>query len=133
MDYHGGMVTRLNQADYIKTALRLPPEIHAKLHDAADDSGRSYNAEIVARLADSFYGPRELEDKLVVMQFVLHMATKHIADQEVVDSIDTLRKSLAKYKDGDELDQAGQKAFESLVNRSRDAEDTQKRPKKKPT
>lgn len=54
MDYHGGMVTRLNQSDYVKTALRLPPEVHAQIHQAADKSGRSYNAEIVARLEASF-------------------------------------------------------------------------------
>lgn len=126
------MATNAPQDDWHKTGLRIPRELHERLHAAAADSGRSYNAEIVARLADSFYGPRELEDKVVVMQFVLHMATKHIADKDVVESIDTLRKSLAKYKDGDELDQAGQKAFESLVDRSRLAEQAQKRSAKKP-
>lgn len=54
MDYHGGMVTRLNQSDFVKTALRLPPDLHAMLHQAAEASGRSYNAEIVARLQASF-------------------------------------------------------------------------------
>lgn len=54
MDYHGGMVTRLNQSEFIKTALRLPPDVHAMLHNAAEASGRSYNAEIVARLQQSF-------------------------------------------------------------------------------
>lgn len=54
MDYHGGMVTRLNQSDFVKTALRLPPDVHAKIHEAASATGRSYNAEIVARLQASF-------------------------------------------------------------------------------
>jgi hypothetical protein len=48
------MVTRLNQTDFVKTALRLPPELHAKLHEGAEASGRSYNAELVARLQESF-------------------------------------------------------------------------------
>lgn len=54
MDYHGGMVTRLNQSDFVKTALRLPPDVHAKIHEAASATGRSYNAEIVARLQSTF-------------------------------------------------------------------------------
>ena len=48
------MVTRLNQSDFVKTALRLPPDVHAKIHEAASATGRSYNAEIVARLQSSF-------------------------------------------------------------------------------
>ena len=42
------------QADFIKTALRLPPELHASLHEAAKASGRTYNAEILSRLEASF-------------------------------------------------------------------------------
>ena len=48
------MATNKPQDDYKKTALRLPPELHERLHEAATASGRSYNAEIVARLEDSF-------------------------------------------------------------------------------
>lgn len=42
------------QDDYIRTALRVPPELHARIHEAAKDSGRTFNAEIVARLEASF-------------------------------------------------------------------------------
>lgn len=42
------------QDDYIRTALRLPPDIHKALHDSADASGKSFNAEIIARLQASF-------------------------------------------------------------------------------
>jgi hypothetical protein len=38
------------QADYIKTALRLPPSLHAELKDSAEKNGRTMNAEIIARL-----------------------------------------------------------------------------------
>ena len=48
------MATRINQSDFVKTALRLPPDVHAMVHEAAAASGRSYNAEIVARLQASF-------------------------------------------------------------------------------
>ena len=36
--------------DSIKTALRLPRELHAELQATADDNARSLNAEIVQRL-----------------------------------------------------------------------------------
>lgn len=48
------MVTSVNQSDFIKTALRLPKDLHAQLHAEAQETGRSYNAEIVARLQKSF-------------------------------------------------------------------------------
>jgi phosphoglycerate-specific signal transduction histidine kinase len=40
--------------DIQKTALRLPRDLHRKVHEAAASSGRSMNAEIVARLQESF-------------------------------------------------------------------------------
>lgn len=50
------MATNKPQDDYKKTALRLPPELHERLHEAAAASGRSYNAEIVERLESSLAG-----------------------------------------------------------------------------
>lgn len=41
------------QPNYIKSALRLPPELHAEVSAAAEHNGRSLNAEIIARLRDS--------------------------------------------------------------------------------
>lgn len=38
------------QDDYMKTALRLPRDLHAKLQEAATMSSRSLNAELIARL-----------------------------------------------------------------------------------
>lgn len=37
--------------------LRMPPELRQKVEDAAKQSGRSLNAEIVERLEDSFLAP----------------------------------------------------------------------------
>lgn len=48
------MATNAPQDDWHKTGLRLPRDLHALLHEAAAASGRSYNAEIVARLQGSF-------------------------------------------------------------------------------
>lgn len=42
------------QDEYIKTALRLPPDLHERVHQAADKAGRSFNSELIARLAGSF-------------------------------------------------------------------------------
>lgn len=41
------------QKHFIKTALRLPPEVHGALHAAAATADRSYNAEIINRLRSS--------------------------------------------------------------------------------
>ena len=38
------------QSEYVKTALRLPPDLHAELKDSAEKNGRTMNAEIIARL-----------------------------------------------------------------------------------
>lgn len=46
------------QDDYMKTALRLPRDVHARIQEAATAAGRSMNAEMVARLQESF-APRE--------------------------------------------------------------------------
>jgi hypothetical protein len=43
-----------SQDDFIRTALRVPPDLHAKIHEAAKGANRTFNAEIVARLELSF-------------------------------------------------------------------------------
>lgn len=45
---------KTTQADFVKTALRLPPDLHAKIHASAKHAGRTYNAELISRLEDSF-------------------------------------------------------------------------------
>lgn len=42
------------QDDYIRTALRVPPGLHAQIHEAAKSNNRTFNAEIVARLQSTF-------------------------------------------------------------------------------
>jgi hypothetical protein len=42
------------QDDYIRTALRVPPDLHARLHAAAERAGRTFNAEIITRLNETF-------------------------------------------------------------------------------
>lgn len=42
------------QDNYIRTALRVPPELHTQLHKAAFVAKRTFNAEILSRLQSSF-------------------------------------------------------------------------------
>lgn len=46
-----------DQSDFLKTALRLPRDLHARIQKAAELSGRSMNAEIIARMQRSFDEP----------------------------------------------------------------------------
>lgn len=65
------MATNKPQDEYKKTALRLPPELHERLHAAAAESGRSYNAEIVDRLEASLdpqNNPAALQQKMLEME-----------------------------------------------------------------
>lgn len=39
------------EADYIKTSLRLPPELREEVKQAAKTSGGTMNSELVARIA----------------------------------------------------------------------------------
>ena len=48
------MATNQPQDDYHRMGMRLPRDLHQRLHDAAAESGRSLNGEIVARLQASF-------------------------------------------------------------------------------
>lgn len=43
-----------SQADYVKTALRVPPTLHQQIHEAAERNHRTFNGEILARLERTF-------------------------------------------------------------------------------
>ena len=51
------------QDDYIKTALRLPRKLHARLLKSSKETGKSMNAEIIARLGASFDSESETQKK----------------------------------------------------------------------
>lgn len=52
------------QDDYIRTALRVPPELHQALHEAADRTSKSFNAEINERLQRTFDDERLAAQRL---------------------------------------------------------------------
>ncbi|MBU9146472.1 type II toxin-antitoxin system HicB family antitoxin [Burkholderia multivorans] len=49
------------QDDYTKLQVRLPKQLHAKLQDAAANTGKSMNAEIIERLDETFEGDERVE------------------------------------------------------------------------
>lgn len=52
------MATSIDQSEFIKTALRLPPALHAAVHASAKETGRSYNAELIA-LIEAGLNPKQ--------------------------------------------------------------------------
>jgi hypothetical protein len=48
------MATNKPQEDFQKQGVRIPRELHDRIHEAARESGRSYNSELIARLQQSF-------------------------------------------------------------------------------
>lgn len=48
------------QEDYVRTALRVPPELHAQVHEQARRAGRTFNAQLVHMLQG--YMEQELEE-----------------------------------------------------------------------
>lgn len=50
------------QDEYVKTAFRLPRDLHADIQASAEQNGRSMNAEIIARLQDSFLPMKGLSE-----------------------------------------------------------------------
>ncbi len=54
----------MTEDDEIRITLRLPESVRDQLKAASDQSGRSMNAEIVARIADSFRGIIVTPDEL---------------------------------------------------------------------
>lgn len=43
-------IKKVSQENYVQSAVRFPPELRDDLHKAAVRNGRSFNAEILARL-----------------------------------------------------------------------------------
>jgi hypothetical protein len=68
----------MSQDEYVRTALRVPPDLHRALHDAADAAGHSFNAEIIGRLQGSF-GPAQSPEGTAAQQLADSRAQTIIA------------------------------------------------------
>ncbi|WP_374046373.1 toxin-antitoxin system HicB family antitoxin [Massilia antarctica] len=66
-------IKKTTQSEYIKTALRLPPDLHAEIQAEADRQGHSMNMEILFRLRAAAPGrlPSELEEIKAMLQRVV--------------------------------------------------------------
>lgn len=87
------------QDDYIRTALRVPPGLHGKIHEAAKGNNRTFNAEIVARLEQTFApddGGTEFVSGLVKMLGIKDNAK--LDDVSIDISIDVRPKGDARTK-----------------------------------
>lgn len=67
------------QDDYVRITLRLPKELQERLNEATEESFRSMNAEIVARLEESFT-PRTINNTTIRGNLVT-ADSQAIADQ----------------------------------------------------
>lgn len=73
-------MARKSQVDFVKTALRIPPELHARVHESAESNGRTYNAELIARLEQSFE-ERGIES-MTVAEVIEEAVQKSLAEAE---------------------------------------------------
>lgn len=88
------------QDDYIRTALRVPPDLHARIHEQAKANNRTFNAEIVARLEGSFTAGGESASDEVIQA---------AADRAAQATLDTMMQLLEfRRRDVSDVDMFGQ-------------------------
>lgn len=69
-------VQQPKQQNHVKTALRIPKELHQSLLDAADHNGHSLNDEMLARLNTTLLDEitkQNAELKLMLRQILTHL------------------------------------------------------------
>lgn len=74
---------RIEEAE-VRITLRLPAYLHARLVDAAEESARSMNGEIVARLEETFYKSGQYE---VAQKEMSELSDRLTYQQGVIDSL----------------------------------------------
>jgi uncharacterized protein (DUF1778 family) len=72
------------EADYIKTSLRLPPEVRQAVQAAAKANGRTMNQEIVSRIL-------EAEDRATFKQLVRQNDELRAMMREMLEQIELLK------------------------------------------
>lgn len=85
------------QDDFFRTQIRIPTGIHLALKEAAEESGRSMNAEIVARLEQSFSPGQGL-----IGQAMIESETKRMEEmfsEMRQDLLDEVKQLLKKQKE----------------------------------
>lgn len=72
------------EADYIKTSLRLPPEVRQSVQAAAKANGRTMNQEIVARILEG-------EDRATFKQLIKQNDELRALMREMLEQIELLK------------------------------------------
>jgi hypothetical protein len=72
------------QDEYIRTALRLPPDLHMEVKRAAKAAGHTMNAEIIARVADA-------QERVFCKDLLKQNAELKAMMREMLDAIELLK------------------------------------------
>lgn len=72
------------QDEYIRTAIRLPPDLHASVRAAAKAAGRTMNAELIHRVASA-------EEVASFKQLVRQNDELRAMMREMLDQIELLK------------------------------------------
>ena len=57
------MTAKRQRQEYKATAIRLPPDVHAAVHEAAKQQERSFNGQIVAVLRAALLKPQQQDSQ----------------------------------------------------------------------
>ncbi len=96
--------------DHVQFKLRLPPSLKEALEEVAETNDRTLSGEIVARLESSM-GPNIDREMRRVLKATLSIASKFIADEEVLSAV---RSVLNVTKDEKPSREAIEEALESF-------------------
>ncbi|GAB2731665.1 Arc family DNA-binding protein [Comamonas sediminis] len=87
------------QDDYIRTALRVPPDLHKEIHEAADRAGRSFNAELIERLSRSFRDDQTIElakSNMATLRMLSSFMSLHLDRPDMVEPMAGAMKKMAE-------------------------------------
>lgn len=87
------------QDNFVRTALRLPPDLHKRVHEEAEISGRTFNAELIARIEAGLASQDEQATSIAyakgVGDGVLHafdaLIARPVDDKAFADILDRLK------------------------------------------
>ena len=91
------------QDDYMKTALRLPRDLHAKIQEAATASGKSLNSELIHRLQQSFEGNVSTDLALVLASLESVVATSLVEKMDAEYNAALLAAAVRQLLRGEQL------------------------------
>jgi hypothetical protein len=81
-------VVSARQGDYLRTALRVPRDLHDRVVGSSRLTGRSMNAEIIERLDDSFAERVTLRDQFAMAALQGLLAT--VGETKAVEELKAL-------------------------------------------